>query len=160
MFQYLVEAPLAELLEVVVFSLTIWVSHVSVEEFWPTLVYENCTSVHCSHLIVHRSQEIPPQYLSQVEVRTFWAFSLPLQLFSCRFAAVLGILVMLNDPFSAKLQLSDRSTTVLYSWYEVFVQTCHVWVFMNHQISSLWSNLWTGHCARRLEISSDATFQS
>lgn len=72
---------------------------------WPTL---QCCFTALTVVSSCSSSKVPPGDVNQVEVLTLTgpslhADSLLLQPFSCRFVAVLGIIVLLQDPILAKL---------------------------------------------------------
>lgn len=53
------------------------------------------------HLCMHSSLAVLPQHFSRVGQ----THSFPFQIFCCRFAAVLGVIVLLHDSVSARLEL-------------------------------------------------------
>lgn len=67
----------------------------------------------CGHLFVRSSLNVPRQHFSQLRVGTLTGplqnpGSFLFQPFCFRLAAVLGIILLLHDPVSATLYLSDR----------------------------------------------------
>lgn len=170
--------------------MTLSVSQITVESFWPSLL--NCIA--SGHLFMHSSHEVPLQHVNQVE-EVFWAIATPWQWSkqtwwslsccmiqfwsSCQTGDLTLDSKLLWYTKSSCMTLDDSRVTcvcgcktspnhqssniMLDSWY---VLICFVWFCpiavraITAKHLSLWCHLFKAHSSRIAVVCSDATLQA